>query len=145
MQLLAGLAVQPFVAAGVAFASFRFVMLDLDGRTPGGGRVDTMDAAVSVAFGVGIAAFFLAIVAVFPVFYLAKRGPISLRVALLFGLGFGNLPVLLPMALSGPGEAGFRPIIFASMIGAACAAAFWKISIRGRDFSRDEATCENEG
>jgi ABC-type Co2+ transport system permease subunit len=69
-----------------------------------------------------------------------RRRPLTLIQALLFGLGFANLPVVLGTVLTrgGYGVAGvLRGLAFASLIGLAGTAAFWVISIRGRDISRD--------
>jgi hypothetical protein len=63
LRLLAGLALQPFLAAGVAFVSFPLVLLDRTGRTLAGGfPSDPTDAAISVALGVGVVALFVTIV-----------------------------------------------------------------------------------
>jgi hypothetical protein len=57
VKLFAGLAVQPFLAAGVAFVSFPLVLLDRSGRTLAGGfPSNPTDAAISVALGVGVVA-----------------------------------------------------------------------------------------
>jgi hypothetical protein len=57
MRLLAGFVVQPFLAAGVAFMIFPWLLLDRAGRTlAGGSPADPTAAAVSVALATGIAA-----------------------------------------------------------------------------------------
>jgi len=62
-KLFSGLAVQPFLAALVALVSFPYVMLDRDGRL--GGAYLFGGAATGLAFGVGIFAVVLTVVAVF--------------------------------------------------------------------------------
>jgi len=139
MRLFAGLAVQPFVAAGVAFVGFPVFLLDRTGRTLAAGvPSDPTAAAMSVALGAGIVALFVTLVGVFPTaIWVVKRRPLTFAQALLFGVGFANLPVVLGTILSGGNWSLLRSHAFASLIGVAGAAAFWVISIRGRDFSRD--------
>src|SRR5689334_21524487 len=90
---MAGLAIQPFLAAIVAFFAFPVFLLDRNGETLAGGHpYDSTDAAASVAFGTGLVALFMTIAAVLPTaLWLTRRFQLSLRDALLFGLGFGNL------------------------------------------------------
>jgi hypothetical protein len=140
MRLFVGLAVQPLLAAGVAFFGFP-LLLDQSGRTLAGGfPADSTDAAASVAFGVGIVAVFVTVVGVFPtVLWILKRRPVTLALALLFGLAFGNLPVMLGTVLAGGyGVAGaLRGLAFASLIGLTGAVGFWLIVVVwGRDVSR---------
>ena len=64
MRLLAGLFVQPFLAAGLAFIAFPLLLLDRDGRTLAGGYpLDPTDAAVSVAMGAGVVAGVVTLIA----------------------------------------------------------------------------------
>jgi hypothetical protein len=139
MRLLVGLALQPFLAAGVAFVSFP-LLLDRSGRSLAGGfPADATDAAASVAFGVGIVAVFVTVVGVLPaVVWILKRRPITLPLALLFGLAFGNLPVVLGRVLAGGyGVAGaLRGHAFASVIGLTGAAGFWVIAVSRREVIR---------
>jgi len=140
-KLFAGLAVQPFLAAGLAFVSFPFILLERNGRVPTGGFLSA-DAAISVALGVGAWAVFVTLIGVLPTaLWVVKRRALPLRHALLFGLAFGDLPVILGTVLSGgSGVAGpLRPLVLASTLGVAGAAVFWAISIRGQDFSREPA------
>lgn len=141
MRLFAGLSVQPFLAAFVAFASFPYVLLDRAGRTAAGSYPnDPTDTAMGLAFGVAIVALVVILVGVLPTaVWIVKRRRLTLAYALVFGFGFGNLPVVLGAVLSGgPGAGGLlRTHAFASLIGVTGAAVFWAISIRGRDFSRD--------
>jgi hypothetical protein len=129
MRLFRGLVAQPFVTGAMAFVSFPVFF-----------PRDRIDAAVSVAAGVGIVAFFVTLIGVLPtVEWLVTRRYATFAQALVFGVGFANLPVLLGALTAGVyGPAGgLRAIAFASLIGVAGAAAFWVISIRGRDFSRE--------
>ena len=134
MKLLGGLAVQPFLAAGVAFVSFPWLLLDRSGRTLAGGfPADRTDAAISVALGVGIVALVVTVAGVFPAaVWMVKRHLVTLTQALLFGLGFANLPVVVGTVLAGSyGMTGaLRVFAFASLIGLTGAATFWRISLR---------------
>jgi hypothetical protein len=135
MKLLAGLVVQPFLAGGLAFFGFHVFLIDGNGRTLAGGvPSDLTDAAVSVAFGTGLVALLVTVVGVLPTaVFLTKRRQLSLREALLFGLGFGNLPyVLLAVAAGGTyGLAGLvRGVAFSSLLGLAGATVFWAIALR---------------
>jgi len=142
LKLFVGLAVQPFLAAAVAFVSFPLVLLDRAGRTLAGGfPSDPTDAAISVALGVGVVALFVTLVGVLPTaVWLAKHRRLTLAQALLIGLGFANSPVVLGTVLTSGGygaEGALRGLVFASLIGLSGATAFWVISIRGRDLRRD--------
>jgi hypothetical protein len=134
MKLLAGLAVQPFLAAVVAFVGFPFFLLDRTGQTLAGGfPADRTDAAIAVAFGVAIVALFITVVGVFPTaLWLVKRRPVTLTQALLFGLGFANLPIVVGTVFAGSyGVTGaLRGSAFASLIGLTGAATFWLMSLR---------------
>lgn len=139
MRLFGGLVVQPFLASVLAFVSFPVLLLDRAGRTLAGGfPTDQTDAAISVAVGTGIVAFFVTLVCVLPTaLWLLKRRQVSLTQALLFGLGFANLPVVFGTVSTGGGygpEGALRAVAFASLVGLTGAAAFWLISIRGSDF-----------
>jgi hypothetical protein len=109
----------------------------LDGRFP----ASPIQAAMSVAAVTGFLATFLTLVGVLPtVVWLVRRRRVTLTRALFFGLGFGNLPVVLATLFFGGNWNLLRTHAFASITGVSGAAAFWWISIRGRDFSRDPAT-----
>ena len=89
---------------------------------------------ISIALGAGIVAFFITIVGVFPTaLWLLKRRTVTLPTVFLFGLGFGNLPVVLGTVLSGgSGPAGLlRAHAFGSLLGVTGAAVFWLVSVRG--------------
>ena len=134
MRLLVGLVVQPFVATAVAFLAFPPLLLDRNGHTLAGGfPVDVTDAARSVALGAGLLAFFVTLVGALPTtVWLTKRKHVSLSEALLYGLGFGNVPMILGAVLAGTyGVAGFvRGVAFSSLLGLTGAAVFWAIAIR---------------
>jgi hypothetical protein len=134
MRLGAGLVVQPFVAAGVAFFGFPLFLLEADGRTLAGGfPSDPSGSALAVAFGTAIVALVVTLVGVWPTaLWLVKRRPVTLAQSLLFGLAFGNVPVALGgMSAGFHGLSGaFRAIAFASVIGITGAAVFWAISLR---------------
>src|SRR5262245_49595867 len=93
LKLLAGVAVQPFLAGVVAFFAFPVFLLDGNGETFAGGRpADRTDAALSVALGAGLVALLVTGAFVLPTaLLLTRRFQLFLRDALLFGLAFGNL------------------------------------------------------
>ena len=136
MRMFAGLAVQPFLASAVALVAFPVLLLDRSGRTLAGSFPgDVADAARSVAIGAGIVAFFVTLLVAAPTaVWLTKRRVVSLRDALLLGVGFGNLPFILGTVLGGSyGVAGFvRGMAFSSLLGLIGSAVFWAIAIRGQ-------------
>jgi hypothetical protein len=145
LKLLAGLAVQPVLAAVVAFVSFPVVLLDRAGHTLAGGfPSDRTDAAISVALDVAIVVVFMTALVVLPAaFWMLNRRRVTLTQALMFGLGFGNLPIVIGTILTQGGyglEGVVRGIVFASLIGLTGATAFWIIAIRSQDSSRDPST-----
>lgn len=125
MRLAGGLAVQPLLAFGLTLIVYPLVFPD---RYPGA------DTGPALYFGLG--AFFITVFLAFPtVVWIVKRRPVPLTLALIFGLAFSNFPVVYAMA---GGGGGIRMHVFASVLGLVGAAVFWFISIRGRDFSRDQ-------
>jgi hypothetical protein len=146
MRLAAGFVVQPFVAGLMAFVSFPFLEFGRDfGFTP-----DLRGAAVSVALGTFLFAIAITLVVAAPTaVWVLKRREVTFKRALLFGLAIGNLPVVAGAVLAGfqrlvlsasrPANlwAAVGTVLFSSLIGLTCAAVFWAISVRGRDFSRD--------
>ncbi len=141
-----GFLVQPFLAGLVAFVAFPFLLL---GRA-GLGFSDPAQAALSVAGGTFMFAIGITLVCVVPTaVWVVKRRALAFKRALLFGLAIGNLPVAIGgvaaalqrlLRSSAPPAnplAAMGLVVFSSLIGVTCAAAFWAISIRGRDFSRD--------
>jgi hypothetical protein len=146
MRLCAGFVVQPFVAGVAAFAGFPFLML---GRAESWFFYPTREA-IAVALGTFMLAIGVTLVVAVPAaLWVVKRRAVTFRRALLYGLAIGNLPFAIGAVLSGlqrillsasrPVEpwAAVGTVLFGSLIGAAGAAVFWVISIRGRDFSRD--------
>ena len=124
MRVLFGLLLQPVVAAGVAFLGFPLI----DRR----GTVNPADAAWSIAIVVFVVALVFVLAAAWPaVLWLAKRGPVKLTHAMLFGVALANVPIAIGNSA--------RAVVFASFIGLASAALFWIISIRGTDPARDLA------
>ena len=144
MRLFAGLIVQPFIAGCLAFLLFPLLFLDSNGHALAGGLPsDVMGAARSVAIGAGIVAFVVTIAAALPIAVsLKKRGLISLGEALLWGLGLGNVPMVLGAMLAGTyGVQGLiRGVAFSSLLGVGCAAIFWMIALRRSTESRQERT-----
>jgi hypothetical protein len=131
MRILAGCAMQPFLAGAVAFLSFPVLLVHgqtLAGGTPG----DVFDAALSVAIGAGFVAVFVTLLGVPIAIWLAKRRQVRLHEALIAGLLLGNVPFMLGTALAGSyGVEGFiRGAAFSSVLGVACAGAFWAIAFR---------------
>ena len=143
--MLAGLVVQPFFAAGLAFMAFPLFLLDREGRTlDGGSPSDPTGAALSVALGAGLVAGVVTLIGVLPAaVWLMKRRQLTLKETLLFGLGFGNLPYVLLAAAAGGrtyGPAGvLRGLAFASLLGLGGAALFWFITLRPRKSRHDAA------
>ena len=136
MRMIAGLAVQPFLAGALAFLLFPLLLLDRSGRTLAGGIVDDItSAALSVAIATALVAFFVTLLVALPTaVWLAKRKRVPLSEALLFGVGFGNLPFVAGTILAGSyGVGGFvRGVAFSSLLGVIGAAAFWTIAIRSQ-------------
>lgn len=134
MRLFAGFAIQPFLAAGVAVLGSPLLLHGRTGRTFAGPGEVAMALALHVSIGVVL----ITTLCVFPtVVWLVTRRPVPLTTALLFGLAFGNLPIILIVVLSG-GSANLLGLhAFVSLIGLTGAAAFWALSLRGRNFSRD--------
>jgi hypothetical protein len=134
LRVFAGFIAQPLIASGVAFLTFPLFLLDHTGRPLAGGEVvaDVTAAAGSVAFAVAIVAVIVALVAAPTAMLLAQRRTVGLREALLWGLGFGNTPMLLGAMLAGTyGVEGLaRGVEFSSAIGMAGAAVFWVIVLR---------------
>jgi hypothetical protein len=126
MKLLAALAVQPFLAAAVTFVLFP-VVADRAGRS-----TDPLDAALSVAFGAAIVAFFMAIVCVLPAgLWAMRRNTLTLGRTILRGVCIANIPGILLTVLSGHGVlVPLRAVALASAIGVAGAAMFWVIAGR---------------
>jgi hypothetical protein len=129
MSIFLGLLVQPFVAAGLTFASYP--LMERSGRAIYGGiDPDPLRSAIALAFYVGIAAFFVTILAAFPAaVWVLKRYPLTLWRALLWGVLLGNILTVLGTVLApGYGLAGFvRAVLFASFLGLGGATAFWAI------------------
>jgi hypothetical protein len=134
MRVLVAVAVQPFVAAAVAFVAFPILLLDRDGQTLGGGRpADVVGAARSAALGVGLFALVVTLAAALPAaVWLMKRRRVRLAHAVVFGLAFGNLPYAIGALAGGAyGVTGLiRGVAFSSLLGASCAAVFWFVALR---------------
>ena len=137
MKMFAGFIVQPFLAAGLAFLLFPMLLLDSSGRPLSGGFVpDVVHAARAFALGTGIVAFLVALIGALPAaIWLAKRRVVPFGEALLWGLLFGNAPMVVGTVLAGSyGVEGFlRGVAFSSVLGTAGAGAFWAIALRRRD------------
>jgi hypothetical protein len=133
-RLAIGLILQPFVTAAAAFLSFPFLLLTGTGEALGGGYpVDRADAAASVAFAVAVVAVPITMFGAFPLArWRMLRGRVSLLEALLFGLGFGNLPFVIGATLLGTyGRTGaLRGLAAASLLGLTGAAVLWMIAMR---------------
>jgi hypothetical protein len=147
LRVFYGFAVQPFVAALITFVLFPLVAITGQALY-GGWPTDMLDAAVSFAFGAGIAALLITVFAALPLFLLLlRRGHISQGEVLFSGAVVGNIPsalIVLGLALrlssSGaavdldsltyglPGAA--RAIVLGSVVGAGSTAVFWWIAGR---------------
>jgi len=140
MRLCAGFVVQPLVTAVAAFVLFPFLLLDRAGETFAGGHPgDVTGSAVSIAAGTFIAAVVILSGVVPTAVWVLKRRALTFAQTLIFGVAFGNLPIVIGTVLGGSyGLMPFlRSVVFASLVGLTGAAVFWAISVRGRDFSRD--------
>jgi len=145
--VLLGFAAQPFAAALIAFGLFPIV--EITGRgLYGGYPTDMWDAAVALAFGVGVAAVPITVFAAVPLFLrLLRRGDFSRGEVVCWGALLGNIPgALIVLALAAqlsrsgaavnldnltygvPGAA--RAIILGAVIGAGSASVFWWIAGR---------------
>jgi hypothetical protein len=82
-RIFLGLMVQPFIAAGLAFVSSP--LMEWSGRAIYGGiDVDPVHLAITQAFGAGVAAFFVSILAALPsAVFVLERHELTLRRALL--------------------------------------------------------------
>jgi hypothetical protein len=137
MRLFAGLVVQPFLAAAVAFFAFPFLLVDGRGRPPAnsGHLPSVTDAAISAALGTGIVALAVTMVFVWPIaVWLTKRRQLSLGDSLLFGLAFGNLTYVLLVVATGWRVSGvaslMQGVAFSSLLGLTSASAFWFLTLR---------------
>jgi hypothetical protein len=95
-----------------------------------------------VALATGVVALFVTVLGVLPTaLWLTKRWQLSLREALLFGLGFGNLPYVLLVVAAG-GTYGFeglaRGVTFSSVLGLAGAIVFWAIALRRQESNQHQ-------
>jgi|SRR5689334_16196398 len=138
MRVFWAIVVQPLMAGGVAFLLFPVLLLDRGRETLAGGMVYSIDGALSVAIGAGLVAFVISVFAALPTaVWLIKRRQVSFGEALLFGLGFGNLPFAVgTLTLGTRGVAGFMSgMMFSSLLGLAGAAAFWTIALRQQNVS----------
>lgn len=148
LRLFVGLALQPFVAAALGFASFPLV--DYTGRPLYGGfPADPVASAISFSFGVGIVALVVTVCGALPtVLYLLKRGRLTLKQVLVGGAVLGNAPFIVLVAgilvshvargMMSPDVGqlwyGFRGAIRAtaisSYLGVGSAAVFWLVAGR---------------
>ena len=128
-RLFAGLAVQPVLAGVVTVLGAQLFFPSVANAIG-----DPREVALGLALYVSIAALVITTLCVFPtVVWWVKHRRVSLVLALCFGLGFGNLPFAVLVALSGGNADLLRGHAFASVVGLVGAAAFWLIAIRGSD------------
>ena len=147
-KIAIALILMPFVSAAIGFLLFPFVAAGIGGRP-----VDMLDGAIAFGLGMGIASLLVIVFGALPLLvWLLKRGPVTLRHALLSGAALGNLPVLLiviRLLSMGLGSEAFfggrewalgawRAVLVGSAIGMASAAVFWLVA--GRAFQA-EPTC----
>ena len=129
MRVFLGFLVQPLVAAVFGFVSFPLV--EAASRQASGGYTDDMTgAAIAMALGTGLVAFFVTPLLALPLFvFLRRRWPVTLARTLVCGAVLGNVlsvPMLLMLT--------FRGVVFGTAVGVFCAAVFWWIA--GRHLSR---------
>jgi len=147
LRVLAGFAVQPFVAALVAFITFQ--LTEFTGRLLYGQRsFDPLDSATAFAIGVGIVAIGVTVFGALPVLtWKLKHGPLTRRQVFVSGALLGNLPSALIVcglvidqlrrdaspdlgALTYGLPGLIRVITFGSFIGITSAAVFWWLAGR---------------
>jgi hypothetical protein len=137
---------QPLLAASLTFVSYRWIILNREGRTPWGSYNDLADASTAMATTAGIVAFLVS-AGIYPlIVYWVTRRSVSVWSLLLLGLLIANLVVLIPVAMTGGGrgfETTVRLMILASLLGTVGAAVFWRVSLRGYDF-RQDSTAEHK-
>jgi hypothetical protein len=132
MRLFLGFVIQPFLAAGLTYLAFP--LIEYTGRPLYGGGTSSPDAAIGLAFGVGLVAALITVTCAVPtVGWLADRTTVTLRRAALYGALFGNLPVVVGTLLApGYGLVGLlRASVTGTCLGITGAALFWVISIKG--------------
>ena len=142
------LLLMPFVSAALGFLLFPLLALTMEGRP-----ADMIDGAVAFGLGMGIAAVLVIVFGALPLLvWLLKRGPVTLRHALLAGAVLGNLPWvpfairLLSMGLGWEVLTGghqwllgaWRAVLFGSAIGMASAGVFWLLA--GRQLQAESKT-----
>lgn len=137
-RILAGLAVQPFVAAGVGFATTPLIEA-VNRATVGGRSSDLLDVAASIAAGGALTAFFVTILVAAPaVAWCLHRGPLTVAQVLWGGVAIGSVPVLLIGVLGAAGSGrggdalgGLLALATGAWFGLAGAFVFWLIGVRG--------------
>jgi hypothetical protein len=127
--MFTGLAVQPFVAAGLAYLVAPLIEWSQASARRGGS--DPTEVAVSLAAGAGLVAFFAVMLAAVPILlWRTDRGPLSRAQVLWWGVAVGNLPGLLGLILVGGVLDVVRLVALGSLFGLVCSFVFWVISIR---------------
>jgi len=145
--LMRGLAVQPFVAAAMAFLLFPGI--DYTGVLVHGAPAgEFLEAAFPFSVLVGMAGSFVTGLLVYPVLrWLLKRGPLTKTTTLISGAVFGNVPCALIVAalaarhvsrgvtptLSNTtysAAGALRLVVLGTLIGVVSAAVFWFLSGR---------------
>jgi hypothetical protein len=145
--LMRGLAVQPFVAAAMAFLLFPgidYTGILIHGAPAG----EFLEAAFPFSVLVGVAASFVTGLLVYPgLRWLLKRGSLTKTTTLISGAVFGNVPCALIVAALAArhlsrgvtptlrnttysGAGALRLVVFGTVIGVVSAAAFWWLSGR---------------
>lgn len=141
-RVQAGLAVQPFVAAAVAFGLFPVLEAATPGTTVGG----VLGPAIAIAVFVGITAAIITGCVAYPAFrWLLKRGRVTAATTIVSGMVLGNIPLavaFIALAGGGGGEGGpprgsmelnfefasLVRLLFGTIIGGVSAAVFWWIA-----------------
>jgi hypothetical protein len=148
-RLLAALVVLPIFDACLGYAIGSTIW-----RPPGYSASGNANMGIALAGIAGFWGLLVTITAVLPVvFWLAKRGPLTLERLVLTGAALGNLPLAVVAAftvafalghlaagtlsehLSPPLEllvATFRILLLGSFMGAASGALFWLVALSGR-------------
>lgn len=139
-RVVAGLIAAPLVATLVAYVGFPIV--HWSGEPLYGRSTYSSDAPLAFASGIAIVAIFAVIVFAAPaLWWLLRRGPVTLEQTLVAGFVIGTLPyVLLALWISLSGKMGdtygvpgvIRGLLIGSILGVLSAGGFWIVAATGR-------------
>ena len=132
LRIMGALVLQPFVAAAAGFLAFPLV-----DAMNGFSLTNGAEAAISIAVGTGLVAFFVTVCGSLPIVaWLRDRGPVTFGQVMMGGVALGMIPVLVLWTLAivsagGPQLGGLlRGAIFATTVGTVSAGVFWLMAHR---------------